>query len=384
MNIPLLDLKAQYSQIREEVQAAINEVMESQHFILGPKVQELEEAIASYSQTKYALGVSSGTDALLLALMALEVGKDDIVITTPYSFFATAGCVARLGAIPKFVDIDEKTFNIDPEQLKTMLNSLTPDEHKRLKAVIPVHLFGQMADMEKILPICQEHNVPIIEDAAQAIGSECLLNGQVKRAGSIGAIGCFSFFPSKNLGGIGDGGMVVTNDPVLYEKMKIMRVHGSSPKYYHKFIGGNFRLDAIQAAVLLVKLQYLDTWTAQRQQHAKAYRTLLENNASVQLPPCIHDETNAPKHHHIYNQFCIRTEKRDELKNHLQENGIATEIYYPLPLHMQECFRYLGHRKGDFPKTEKAAATSLALPVFPELTKAQMEETVKVIHQFTS
>ncbi len=378
MNIPLLDLKAQYAQIKDEVSQAIDEVMESQHFILGPKVSELESKIASYSQCKYALGVSSGTDALLLALMALDTGHDDLVITTPFTFFATAGCIARLGAKPVFADIDPVTFNIDPQKLEMLLEKMTDKELSRVKAVIPVHLFGHMADMQSIVSICRRYGLKIIEDAAQAIGSECPFSETARRAGSVGDIGCFSFFPSKNLGGVGDGGMVATNDAGLYEKMKILRVHGSSPKYYHKFVGGNFRLDEIQAAVLLVKLKYLDKWTEARQRNAQVYDRLLSGIAaeSFLVPSAL------PGYRHIYNQYVIRTSKRDELKAYLKENGVATEIYYPLPMHLQECFSYLRYRQGDFPVAEESALTALALPVYPEMSIQGLEYTAALIKNF--
>jgi len=378
MNIPLLDLKAQYAQIKDEVSQAIDEVMESQHFILGPKVSELESKIASYSQCKYALGVSSGTDALLLALMALDTGHDDLVITTPFTFFATAGCIARLGAKPVFADIDPVTFNIDPQKLEMLLEKMTDQDLSRVKAVIPVHLFGHMADMQSIVSICRRYGLKIIEDAAQAIGSECPFSETARRAGSVGDIGCFSFFPSKNLGGVGDGGMVATNDAGLYEKMKILRVHGSSPKYYHKFVGGNFRLDEIQAAVLLVKLKYLDKWTEARQRNAQVYDRLLSGIAaeSFLVPSAL------PGYRHIYNQYVIRTSKRDELKAYLKENGVATEIYYPLPMHLQECFSYLRYRQGDFPVAEESALTALALPVYPEMSIQGLEYTAALIKNF--
>ncbi len=378
MNIPLLDLKAQYAQIKDEVSQAIDEVMESQHFILGPKVSELESKIASYSQCKYALGVSSGTDALLLALMALDTGHDDLVITTPFTFFATAGCIARLGAKPVFADIDPVTFNIDPQKLEMLLEKMTDKELSRVKAVIPVLRFGHMADMQSIVSICRRYGLKIIEDAAQAIGSECPFSETARRAGSVGDIGCFSFFPSKNLGGVGDGGMVATNDAGLYEKMKILRVHGSSPKYYHKFVGGNFRLDEIQAAVLLVKLKYLDKWTEARQRNAQVYDRLLSGIAaeSFLVPSAL------PGYRHIYNQYVIRTSKRDELKAYLKENGVATEIYYPLPMHLQECFSYLRYRQGDFPVAEESALTALALPVYPEMSIQGLEYTAALIKNF--
>jgi len=378
LKIPLLDLKAQYAQIKDEVRAAIDEVLESQHFILGPRVSELEKEISSYSQCRYALGVSSGTDALLLALMALGVGHGDLVITTPFTFFATAGCIARLGAKPVFADIDPVTFNISPEKLEILLENMTDEELSRVRAVIPVHLFGQMADMQRIVPICRKYGLKIVEDAAQAIGSECPFDGTVRRAGSIGDIGCFSFFPSKNLGGIGDGGMVVTNDADLHERMKVLRVHGSNPKYYHRVIGGNFRLDEIQAAVLLVKLKYLDGWTEKRQKNAHIYDELLTGVTAefISTPSAL------PGYRHIYNQYCIRTAKRDELKAYLKENGVDTEIYYPLPMHLQECFNYLGHKKGDFPAAEEAASSVLALPVYPEMSMQGLEYTAGLIMKF--
>jgi dTDP-4-amino-4,6-dideoxygalactose transaminase len=380
MNIPLLDLKAQYATIRQEINQAVDEVLESQHFILGPKVAKLEEEIAQYSNCKYALGVSSGTDAILLALMALGIGQGDFVITTPYTFFATAGCVARLGAKSLFADIDPGTFNLSPSKLQKLLESLPKEELLRVKAVIPVHLFGQTADMEGIVPICRKYGLRIIEDAAQAIGSECIFEGSICRAGSIGDIGCFSFFPSKNLGGIGDGGMVVTNDRDLYERMKILRAHGSQPKYYHKVVGGNFRLDEIQAAVLLVKLKYLDGWTEKRQKNAKVYDDLLGGIAdgNLRLPK------NIAGSRHIYNQYCIRVQKRDELKTYLIENGVGSEIYYPVPMHLQECFSYLGNSKGQFPEAEAAAASSLALPVYPEISREGLEYVAGLIREFTN
>lgn len=378
MKIPLLDLKAQYNEIKDEVKAAVDEVLEAQNFILGPKVSELEAKIAAYSQCKYALGVSSGTDALLLALMALGIGHGDSVITTTFTFFATAGCVARLGAKPILVDIDPTTFNMSPEALENLLKNLSDEELSHVKAVIPVHLFGQMADMERIVPVCNKYGLKIIEDAAQAIGSECPYGGATRRAGSIGDIGCFSFFPSKNLGGIGDGGMVVTNDEALYEKMKILRAHGSHPKYYHSIIGGNFRLDAIQAAVLLVKLKYLDRWTEKRQKNAGIYDHLLNDITAVSFRTPIRQHG----YRHIYNQYCIRTARRDGLKTYLADNGVSTEVYYPLPMHLQDCFAYLGHKEGDFPAAEEAAHSVLALPVYPEVGLEGLEYTAGLIRDY--
>jgi dTDP-4-amino-4,6-dideoxygalactose transaminase len=364
ITVPLLDLKPQYQAIKEEIQEAINGVIESQYFILGPEVQKLEEEIAEYCQAKHCLGVSSGSDALLLSLMALGVTTGDEVITTTYTFFATAGAISRLGATPVLVDIDPASFNILPEAIE---KAITP----KTKAIIPVHLYGQCADMDEILKIANEHDIPVVEDGAQAIGSEY----KGKRAGSMGTAGCFSFFPSKNLGAFGDGGAITTNDSELYEKMKCLRMHGSQPKYHHKIIGGNFRLDAIQAVVVRVKLQYLDSWTEGRQKNAALYNELFESNSFVTTPPAIQNR-------HIYNQFIIRVENRDELRAHLAEQQIGSEIYYPIPMHLQECFADLGYTEGSFPEAEKAASTTLALPIYPELSEEQIRHVATVINQF--
>ncbi len=376
MGVPLLDLKAHHEPLHKEVMAAIEQTFRSQAFILGPEVGKLEERVASYCQTQFGIGVSSGTDALLIALMAIEVGPGDEVITTPYSFFATAGAVARLGAKPVLVDIDPRTYNIDPSKIGKAITSKT-------KAVIPVHLYGQCADMAPILDLAQRHNLKVIEDAAQAIGSE-YRDG--RRAGGMGTVGCLSFFPSKNLGCLGDGGMVVTNDADLAERMKVLRVHGGKPKYYHKMIGGNFRLDTIQAAVLNVKLNYLDDWTQRRQENARRYETLFQQSGLVQtekvrLPAPVYREAGA-KHYHIYNQFVLRVDKRDNLMAHLKQKGIGTEIYYPVPFHLQECFRYLGHKEGDFPESERAAKETVAIPIYPELSAVQQAEVVEAIASF--
>lgn len=376
MGVPLLDLKAHHEPLHKEVMAALEQAFLSQAFILGPEVAKLEERVAAYSQARHGIGVSSGTDALLLALMAIGVGPGDEVITTPYSFFATAGAVARLGAKPVLVDIDPKTYNIDPSKIGKAVTS-------KSKALIPVHLYGQCADMAPIMELAQQHNLKVIEDAAQAIGAE-YRDG--RRAGSMGTVGCLSFFPSKNLGALGDGGMVVTNDQELAERMKVLRVHGSKPKYYHKMIGGNFRLDTIQAAVLNVKLNYLDDWTRRRQENARRYETLFQQSGVVQkrkvrLPDPVYRESGA-KHYHIYNQFVLRVERREDLMAHLKQKGIGTEIYYPVPFHLQECFRYLGHKEGDFPESERAAKETVAIPIYPELTNAQQEEVVEVIYGF--
>jgi len=359
--VPLLDLKAQYNALRDEIRAAIDGVLESQYFILGPEVEALEREVAAYSHCQYGIGVSSGTDALLVALMALGVGSGDEVITTPYTFFATAGAIARLGARPVFVDIDPLTYNIDPAGIEAVI---TP----RTRAIIPVHLYGQMADMDPIMAIAQQHGLAVIEDAAQAIGAE--YHG--RRAGSIGQMGCFSFFPSKNLGGFGDAGMVTTNDPDLAARLRLLRGHGAQPKYYHQLLGGNFRLDAIQAAVLRVKLRHLDTWTAARQQNAARYRELLAD-APLQLP------FDAGYGRHIYNQFVIRSERRDALMAHLKAHQIGTEIYYPLPMHLQTCFSDLAYQQGAFPQSEAAAQETLAIPIYPELGEEQQAAVVEAI-----
>lgn len=376
MGVPLLDLKAHHEPLHHQIMAAVEQAFRSQAFILGPEVIKLEERVASYCQAQFGIGVSSGTDALLLALMAIGVGSGDEVITTPYSFFATAGAIARLGAKPVFVDIDPKTYNINPSQVS---KAISP----KSKAIIPVHLYGQCADMASIIELAQRHNLNVIEDAAQAIGAE-YRDG--RRAGSMGTIGCLSFFPSKNLGCLGDGGMVVTNDANLAERMKVLRVHGGKPKYYHKMIGGNFRLDTIQAAVLNVKLNYLDEWTRRRQENARRYETLFQQSglvqkAKVRLPDPVYRESGA-KHYHIYNQFVLRVDKRDDLMAYLKQKGIGTEVYYPVPFHLQECFRYLGHKEGDFPESECAAKETVAIPIYPELSSAQQAEVVEAIAAF--
>jgi dTDP-4-amino-4,6-dideoxygalactose transaminase len=369
MNVPLLDLKAQYSTIKAEVDAAIAEVMESQHFILGPKVEQCEKAVASYSNCAHGIGVSSGSDALLACLMAEDIGAGDEVITTPYTFFATVGAIARLGATPVFVDIDPATYNVDADQIAAKVTA-------RTRAIIPVHLYGQMADMDQVMRVAIQHNLVVIEDAAQAIGAEY----KGRRAGSIGHYGCFSFFPSKNLGAAGDGGMIVTNDPKRAEKLTCLRGHGSRPKYYHKIIGGNFRLDAIQAAVVSAKLPHLDAWTSARQQNAARYDRLLREtgvvaSGRVVLPVAAMDR-------HIFNQYVIRVANRDALQASLKARGVGTEVYYPVPMHLQECFAYLGHRAGAFPESERAANETVALPIQPELTDEQARYVVDCIAAF--
>ena len=376
MGVPLLDLKAHHEPLHDEIMAAMEQIFRSQAFILGPEVGRLEEQVAVYCQAKYGIGVTSGTDALLIALMALGVGPGDEVITTPYSFFATAGAVVRLDAKPVLADIDPRTFNLDPNKIEKAVT-------QRTKAIIPVHLYGQSSDMGPIMDIAHRRKLAVIEDAAQAIGTEY---ADGRRVGSIGTIGCFSFFPSKNLGCLGDGGMAVTNDPDLAERMRVLRVHGSKPKYYHKLIGGNFRLDTIQAAVLNVKLKYLDQWTKRRQENADRYETLFQQSGLVQkgrvrLPEAVHRGSGA-KHYHIYNQFVLRVERRNDLMAHLKQKGIGAEIYYPVPFHLQECFQYLGHKEGDFPESERAANETVAIPIYPELTTGQQTEVVEAFATF--
>jgi len=376
VKVPLLDLKAQYAGIRTEILKVTEAVYESQQFILGSRVEDLEKKIAAYCTTSYSLGVSSGSDALLIALMAAGIGFGDAVITSPYTFFASAGSIARTGARPVFVDIAPDTYNLSPVELERTLDSLPAEDRGRIKAIMPVHLYGQCADMEPIKKIAEDWNLLIIEDAAQAIGSEY----EGRRAGSFGEFGCFSFFPSKNLGAFGDGGIVTTGSKDLYEKMKVLRAHGSKPKYYHKLIGGNFRLDALQAAIVSVKLPYLDQWSTSRRENAQIYRRLFAAAGLDRIHMPLERESR-----HIYNQFVIQVpEKRDGLRRHLLENQIGTEVYYPVPLHLQECFAFLGYSKGDFPISEAAADHTLALPIYPELTDDQLAYVVDKIREFYS
>ncbi|BDQ03212.1 DegT/DnrJ/EryC1/StrS family aminotransferase [Ignavibacterium sp.] len=385
MRVPLLDLKPQYQSLKKELDEAIIRVAESQYFIMGPELSEMEKEFQNYLNVKHAWGVSSGTDALLLALMALDIKPGDEVIVPTYSFFATAGVVSRLFATPVFVENDPVTFNIDPKDFES---KITP----KTKAVIPVHLFGQSAEMDEIMKIANAHNLYVIEDAAQAIGTQ-YKDGRF--VGTIGHIGCFSFFPSKNLGGYGDGGLIVTNDDKLSEIIRIKRVHGGEPKYYHKVIGGNFRLDALQAAVLRVKLPHLQSWSEKRQQNAKRYnqlfieaglaeepgRTKFDSRNKVLLPKAVY-ENSGVRNYHIYNQYKIRVEKRDALREFMTKHEIGTEIYYPVPFHLQECFADLGYKKGDFPVSEFSANTSIALPIYPELTDDQLQYVVSTIKKF--
>jgi dTDP-4-amino-4,6-dideoxygalactose transaminase len=383
MKVPLLDLQAQYATIRDDVRAAIDRVFESQQFVLGAEVQALEEEIARYSQTKFAVGCASGSDALLLALMSCGVGDGDEVITTPFSFFATASAITRLGARPVFVDVDEHTYNLKPSLVADAIT-------ERTKAIVPVHLYGQCAEMDPLIELAgsggppasaseaaRPRDIPIIEDAAQAIGSE----DHGRRAGSMGTIGCFSFYPSKNLGGAGDGGMLTTNDLDHARRLHMLRVHGEERKYFHKVVGLNSRLDALQAAVLRAKLPHLDAWSVARQRNAQQYELMFGDaglSGKFGLPLV------RPRARHIFHQFVIRVRdgRRDALREHLRARGIGTDVYYPVPLHLQECFAFLGYQPGDFPIAEAAAQETLALPVYPELTAEQQDYVVSAIKDF--
>jgi len=376
MIVPLLDLSAQHEPIRKDILAAIERVIDKNSYILGEEVKVLEENVAAYCQTRWGIGVSSGTDALLVSLMALGIGVGDEVITTPLSFFATAGCITRLGATPVFVDIDPVTLNLDPEKIKLAVTSKT-------RAIIPVHLYGQCADMDPILSLAADHELAVVEDAAQAIGAE-YQDG--RRAGSMGNVGCLSFFPSKNLGALGDGGMVVTNDEALADRVRLLRTQGGRPKYYHKAVGGNFRLDTIQASVLNVKLPYLDQWTSMRQQNAMRYEKLFEESGlpekiGLRIPKAVYREMDV-EHYHIYNQFILRVPNRDALRTYLKEHDIGSEIYYPVPLHLQECYQSLGYAAGDLPEAEQACQENLGLPIYPELQQDQLEFVVSTIKKF--
>ena len=383
--VPLLDLKAQYAQIRAEVLPVIESVCASQHFILGEHVRAFESEVAQYCGASAGIGVSSGTDALLLALMAFGIGAGDEVITSPFTFFATAGTIARTGARPVFCDIDPETFNISAAAVESFIERQCRVDQGvlvnrwtggRIRALMPVHLYGRSADMDALVRIARAYGLRIIEDAAQAIGTEY---SDGARVGSIGDIGCFSFFPSKNLGAFGDAGLCTTNDPDLAEHMRVLRVHGGKPKYFHAFIGGNFRIDELQAAILRVKLKHLDAWTEARQRNAAYYSAAFERAG---LAPHIVTPRAPVAGRHIFNQYAIRAGRRDELRAALTERGIGTEIYYPVPLHLQQCFAHLGYQQGDFPESERAAAETLALPVYPELSEAQLAHVVAAVAEF--
>lgn len=378
MKVPLLDLKEQYAALRDEIRLVIDQVCDSQQFILGARVENFERHVAGYCGSRHAVGLSSGTDALLAALMALNIGQGDAVLTSPFSFFATAGSIARSGALPLFADIDPETFNLSPAAVRQVLKH-PPRQlgNRKLKAVLPVHLFGQCAEMDEFRSLAAEHRLGLIEDAAQAIGAQYPSDSGVLRAGAIGDIGCFSFFPTKNLGGFGDGGMAVTSNDQHAERLKILRAHGSAQKYYHRHIGGNFRLDALQAAVLDVKLKHLETWHAARRIHAAFYDEAFRRTP-IQTPSAVYAGQDL-KNFHIYNQYVVRVSKRDIVREKITAVGIGTEIYYPLPLHLQECFNYLGYREGDFPESEKAAREVLALPIYPELTENMQKLVVETV-----
>ncbi|NIM59345.1 MAG: transcriptional regulator [Candidatus Aminicenantes bacterium] len=387
MDIPLLDLKAQYQSIREEINQKILEVASSQKFILGSEVENLEKEIAAFSEVKFATGVSSGSDALLVSLMALDVGEGDAVVTTPFTFFATAGAVARLKARPVFCDIDKTSCNISPEKLEELLEDQSKGHQDlQIKAIIPVHLYGQCADMNPIMNLASKHDLFVVEDAAQAIGAEYPSSSGIKKAGAIGNFGALSFFPSKNLGAFGDGGMVLTNDENLAKKTKLLRVHGSRDKYFYEVLGGNFRLDTLQAAILRVKLKYLESWQQKRMEKASYYDNAFKESGireegPIQTPETLYKDKGV-KSYHVFHQYVIRAEKRDRLKKFLQEKGVPTAIYYPLPLHLQKCFSYLGHKEEDFPVAEEAAREVLALPIYPELTSDQQDFIVSSIQSF--
>ncbi len=369
MNVPLLDLSEQNRQLRPEIEAALGRVLDTNGFILGSEVKALEDELAAYCGTKYAIGCASGSDALLLALMALDVSAGDEVITTPYSFFATVSAITRLGAVPVFVDIDPTTYNLDVSQVEAKIT-------QRTKAIQPVHLYGQCVDMAALHEVASKHGIPLVEDAAQAIGAE--ENGI--RAGAMSEIGCFSFYPSKNLGGMGDGGFMTTSDDDLAERLFALRVHGSKERYYHKWVGLNSRLDGFQGAVLRVKLPHLDSWSDKRKANADFYRELFTDAGLTEQVSLPFERENV---RHIYNQYVVRVpSRRDELRSYLTEAGIGTDIYYPVPLHLQECFEYVGYRLGDLPESEKAAAETLALPIFPELRPEQQKYVVDKVAEF--
>ena len=369
MNVPLLDLQAQYASLRDDLRPAVERVLESQRFVLGDEVRRLESSVAEYCQARYAVGCASGSDSLLLALMALDVAAGDEIVTTPFSFFATGSCIARLGARPVFVDIDPATYNLDVSQVSDVI---TP----RTKAIIPVHIYGQCAEMDPLLALGERHGIPVVEDAAQAIGA----TDHGRRAGSMGAIGCFSFYPTKNLGGAGDGGLITTNDEQLEQRLKRLRTHGGITEYMHNEVGINSRLDELQAAVLNVKLPHLDKWSNQRAQRAAVYTELLQQ---ADLSFEVTTPFVRPDCRHIFHQYVIRVPRyRDQLMEHLKERGVGTKVYYPIPLHLQECFSYLGYKQGAFPEAERAAAETFALPAYPELSEEQQAYVVDSIKSF--
>jgi dTDP-4-amino-4,6-dideoxygalactose transaminase len=387
MNIPFLNLKAQYDSIRIELDHKIQDIISSQSFILGTEVEALEKEISDYCGVQYGIGVSSGTDGLIACLMALGVGEGDMVITTPFTFFATVGAIARVGARAIFCDIEPKTFNMDPTKLDDILKSGRNDPGgSRIKALLPVHLYGQCANMAAILDLAKNYDLPVLEDGAQAIGAECPLPGGIKRANGMGDMGVFSFYPTKNLGAFGDAGMIVTDREEWAKKLKLLRNHGAKDRYFHEFIGGNFRMDAIQAGVLRVKLRRLDDWIAKRQTIASDYDRIFKHSGLVdqgyvEIPESVFKQKNI-LHYHTYHQYVIRAQNRDKLQSFLNKRGVATIIYYPLALHLQQCFSDFGYKEGDFPESERATAEVLALPIYPELGKDQLEFIVNCIKKF--
>ncbi len=393
IEVPLLDLKAQYRRIRAEVSQAIDEVLESQQFILGSKVQRFEEQAASYLQSDAAIGVASGSDALLLSLMALGIGAGDAVLVPTFTFFSTASSIARLGAMPIFLDIDPENYLIDPKSVEAFLKErcrphpdgqglMEPKSRSRIRAILPVHLFGQCCSMTPLLSLAQKHHLHIVEDVAQAFGARALLSQRVsKPVGTIGDLGCFSFFPTKTLGGMGDGGLVATDKKDLADKVRMLRVHGQGSRYHHLAVGLNSRLDAIQAAILAVKLRYLDQWCEERIQRAHLYQNLFSGTGLVR-DKIISLPAPGNERSHVFNYYVIRVQQRDDLKQYLRGHGIQTEVYYPLPLHLQPCFAHLGHRQGDYPNSELATSQVLALPMYPELTSEQQEIVVQKIKDF--
>ena len=372
MNVPLLDLQAQYASLRDEVREAVGRVLDSQRFVLGDEVRKLEASIASYTQTKHAIGCASGSDAVLLALMALDIGAGDEVITTPFTFFATGAAITRLGARPVFVDIDFSYYNLDTSHVADAITDKT-------KALLPVHLYGQCTEMDPLLDLSERHGIPIVEDAAQAIGATDRASDEERQAGAMGAVGCFSFYPTKNLGGAGDGGILTTNDDHLAARLRRLRTHGGATEYEHAEVGINSRLDELQAAVLNVKFPHLDDWSNERARKAAVYdEELLDSTSFELIPPAVREEAR-----HIYHQYVIRVpQHRDALMEHLKQHGVGTKMYYPIPLHRQECFAYLGYKEGEFPESERAARETLALPVYPELTSTQQAYVIETIKSF--
>ncbi|HYY35751.1 MAG TPA: DegT/DnrJ/EryC1/StrS family aminotransferase [Candidatus Binatia bacterium] len=395
MRVPLLDLSEQYRTLADPIREAINDVLASGRFILGPKVEAFEKAISAYCNTSHAVGVSSGTDALLTILMALEIGRGDAVITTPYTFFATAGCIARVGATPLFADIDPETYNIRPSGIQGCIEKncrrnsngeWTTQNGEKIRAIIPVHLFGLCCQMDALHEISARYRLDVIEDAAQAIGAEFPFRERIAKAGTMGEVGFFSFYPSKNLGAAGDAGTIVCRDEELAQKLRTFREHGMEPRYFHHFIGGNFRLDEIQAAILAVKLPYLERWAATRRAAADFYGAELARAGLTEKisPPSEPYRERGLTNHHVYHQYVVRTPMRDALREHLGKRGIGTAIYYPLGLHEQKCFAYLGYKRGDFPETERAAGETLALPIYPEISREAQRYVVSAIAEFFS